>query len=109
MKKTSKRAKALSKIKHHDFAGNKYRVVWETPVDEYNEHGGAVINGLCEEPSINGRKLTIDPDLTEKELLKTALDEGIHASIWALDNEFVDKMSDSLGEFLWRMGYRLKD
>jgi len=106
MKNKSKRAKALSKIKHHNFAGNKYRIKWEKPVDVYGEHGGVEINGLCEEPSIYGRKITIDPDLPDKELLKTAIDEAIHGCIFALDNDFVDKMSESIGELIWRMGYR---
>jgi hypothetical protein len=107
MKKKSQRAKALSKIKHHNFAGNKYRLKWEKPVDIYNEHGGAEINGLCEDPSTPNRKITIDPDLPEKELLATMIDEGVHASIWQLENDFVDKLSDSLSEFLWRAGFRL--
>ena len=105
----SKRTNKLKTIKHHNFAGNKYRVVWEKPVDEHGEHGGVELNGLCEEPSAYGRKITIDPNLEQKELLKTAIDESIHASLWALDNEFVDKMSESIGEFLWRMGYRIKE
>ena len=95
---------SFRKIQQHTFSGNKYRILWKNP----GKRKGDQLAGLCDPPTINNKTITIDPNLSEKELLKTAVDESIHATCWPLDNEYVDSMSNSIGEFLWRMGYRLK-
>lgn len=64
------------------------------------------LTGLCEEPHAPDKTITIDSSIGDKELLKTAIDESIHACCWPLDNDYVDQMSEAMGELLWRMGYR---
>lgn len=93
----------FNNIKNHNFAGNRYKIVWHKPDRNRN------FTGLCDAPESHGRTMTIDPNIGELELLKTAIDESIHACIWPLDNDFVDKMSDSIGDLLWKMGFRLNE
>jgi len=101
-KKANKRAQRdFKNIKKHVFAGNNYNIEWKKPAKETKA------KGLCESPDTFDKTITINPYLEEKELLKTALDESIHGCLFALDNDFVDDMSESIGEFLWRMGFRI--
>lgn len=95
-------------IKRHTFCGKSYKLSWVNPGEFLNEEGKmAKADGLCQDPKAPDKTITIDPDIHEKDLLATALDEGIHACLWELNNDFVDDMSNSLSEFLWRMGFRL--
>ena len=94
-----KKNKFEKSIKSHVFAGNKYKIIWKKRKDCY---------GLCLHPSNKPKRMYICPYLNEKDLIKTAIDEGLHCSIWELDNQCVDLISESIGEFLWRIGFRLK-
>lgn len=100
--------KRLDKIKSHTFSGNKYKIAWKQP-PKSKDPGGKYSRplGLCDPPTEPDKTITIDPTQDEKEFLKTIIDEGIHANIWAIDNDIVDGASESIGEFLWRIGFRL--
>ncbi len=100
--------KKLRSIKRHSFAGNSYNISWVKPSPTVDDKGNKVeVYGLCEEPKTEDKKITISPHLSEEEFLKTCIDEAIHACNWSLDNEAVDDMSESIGSFLYRIGFRL--
>lgn len=99
----------LKAIKEHTFAGNKYKIAWEKPTDWKDDQGRPVeLTGLCDPPDEPGKTIMIDPDVDELVFLKTIVDEGIHACDFSIDNDYVDRMSETIGEFLWRVGFRLK-
>lgn len=107
-KKTCKK-QTLEAIKRHSFCGKRYNITWEKPPKWPDGKGNKFQpTGLCDSPDSLDPTIVIDPQLTEEELLKTAIDEAIHACIWPLDNDFVDEMSESIGSLLWRMGFRLQ-
>lgn len=64
--------------------------------------------GLTDPPDKKGKTVTIDPDLEPKEMLATLIDEFIHCSIWEIDNDVVDEISDDLAHALWRCGLRFR-
>ena len=90
------------RIDSHKFRGKRYKIRW-LPKPKFN---GESVEGFCTNPAL--AEIAIKTNLTEKQLLATALDEGLHACIWDLDNEAVDEISDSLASLLWRLGFRLK-
>lgn len=64
------------------------------------------VYGLCDEPSKKGKQITIATGLTEIDELDTLIHEMIHASVWQLDEEIVDRMSTDIARVLFRLGYR---
>lgn len=99
MKKRKKHK--FEKIKSHISDGRKYQVRWKAPKERD-------VGGWCSDPYRKIKFLEIDPDLSEKDLLRVAIDELIHSLLFQLDNFFVEEMSVSMSRFLWKMGWRLK-
>ena len=97
-----KRKKLRQKIKSHDFAGNRYKVVWRKPVEKDAW-------GLCEDNAAPEKTMHVSPNLKEYDFLSTCLDEAIHAGNFSLSNDHVDEMASSIGYFLWRIGFRLEE
>ena len=95
----AKRRELKAKIKSHDFAGNRYKVIWKKP--------GKGAWGMCEDNGAPEKTMYISPSLQEYDFLTTCLDEAIHACNFSLDNEHVDEMSSTIGSFLWRIGFRI--
>ena len=98
--------KLKSKVKAHDFSGNRYKIVWKKPSKEL---AGGDAWGLCEDNKAPEKTIHIDPNLNEFDFLTTCLDEAIHGCNFALDNEYVAEMSSSIANFLWRTGFRLTE
>lgn len=94
------------KVRVHDFASHRYRVVWKKPPKSL---AGGDAWGLCEDNKAPEKTIHINPNLAEYDFLTTCLDEAIHACIFSLDNEYVAEMSDSMANFLWRIGFRMKE
>lgn len=94
----------FNKVKEFDFREGPYKIIYKKL--------GKASTGECEQPPFKyfkkSSKMYIDPNLDEKEFLKTVLDEAFHANLWEIDNEIVDQISTNIGEFLWRLGFRLK-
>ena len=97
----NKRKKLRQKIKAHDFASNRYKVIWKKPLDKDTW-------GLCEDNSAPEKTMHVSPNLKEYDFLSTCLDEAIHACNFSLDNEHVGDMASSIASFLWRIGFRLE-
>ena len=97
-----KRKELRAKIKSHDFAGHRYKVIWKKPLakDAW---------GLCEDNTAPEKTMHVSPNLKEYDFLSTCLDEAIHASNFSLDNEHVGEMASSIASFLWRIGFRLEE
>ncbi len=100
--KKTKKSK-FNKIKSHKFPQGEYRIVWREPKIK-NEKW----DGYCESPDTKDRKILINPNVEEFDLMRIAIDEGCHASFWVIDNDEVDKFSQSMAEFLWSIGFRLQ-
>lgn len=100
--------KRLKTIRRHTFAGNNYLIKFKKPEDwDCGEGKKVPVNGLCDEPKAEAKGIIIDPGIDEIDFLKTCIDEGIHACNWTLDNDAVGHMSEALGSFLWRIGFRV--
>ncbi len=99
-KKRIKHKNNFKRIKKFKFSGNKYNIIWKKPPKSW---------GLCFEPDKKGSKMYIDPYQTELDLLITVIDETIHANNFSIDNDYVADMSDSIGNFLFNMGWRLNN
>lgn len=89
----------LRKIKTITMCGKRYKFRLKRLKDA---------RGLTDHPDTKGKTVYIDPNEKGKDLLATLIDELIHCCIFEISNEFVDEMSDSMAEVLWRAGYRLK-
>jgi hypothetical protein len=103
----------MNKIKSHVFRGKRYKIKFKRVSKKLikcmkNMEGKeSSIIGACEgPPSLKNKSITIDPVSTGLEALHVAVDEGIHACLWDLDNDAVDEVSTSVSRFLWRLGYR---
>jgi len=91
----------------HLFRGDKFRVLWKRAFT-----GGGKKSPRIEADGTTAnckvvKVITIDPNLSERRLLKVLVDEGIHACNFDLDNEVVDQYSDAISSFIWKVGYRL--
>jgi hypothetical protein len=102
----SKRRELKSKIKSHDFVGHRYKIVWKKPSAQ---QAGGDAWGLCDDNGAPEKTMHISPSLNEYDFLGTCLDEAIHACNFSLDNQHVDEMASSIGAFLWRIGFRMKE
>jgi hypothetical protein len=98
---------SMKKIHSHTFRGQEFKISWRKPraSKELNLNEGDELYGVTDN---SAKKITINPKLEDKQLLQTAIDEGIHATIWDLDNESVAEIAKSISNFLWKIGYRLE-
>jgi hypothetical protein len=87
----------INRIKKHKFPQGNYKIHWKKPKD--NE-------GECSDPK--DRQMWINPKLDDQELLRVSIDESLHASLWAIDNDIVYEIADCMGEFLYKLGFRLE-
>lgn len=92
--------KKLRKIKSHIFNGGRYKITVRALRGDY---------GYCSNPKIKNKIIKISPHQDDRQLLATLIDESIHACFFDLDNYAVDEASDAIANFLWRVGYRLKN
>ena len=81
-------------MKTHIFNRKKYRITLAPPLD-----------GLCT-ASQPVAEIFLFANLSTKKGLITAIHEGLHASDWDMDEKKVDRISEEIGTFLWRLGYR---
>lgn len=96
--------KTFKKIKSHTFRNKKYKIIWKKPPKSFFN---ADADGACDDREASGKEIWINPNVDEKEFLKICIDESFHACLFEVDNEIVDEISESMGNFLWRVGFRL--
>ena len=87
----------INRIKSHKFPQGVYKIHWKKPRN---------CEGLCTDPK--DRQIWLNPSVDDRELLRIALDESWHATMWAIDNDEVANFADDMAEFLYRMGFRLE-
>jgi hypothetical protein len=105
-KLSAKEVRYLRKnIRYQDFCGHRYKVVWKKPTKEL---AGGDAWGLCDDPTSPEKTIHISPHLEEYDFLTTCLDEAIHGCNFSLDNDHVAEIADSIGLFLWKIGFRLE-
>ena len=107
-KKVSRKKVATlrKKVKTHNFSSNRYKIVWRKPTKQM---AGGDAWGLCDDNAAPEKTIHISPSLNEYDFLTVCLDEAIHACNFSLDNDHVGEMSTSIGNFLWRLGFRLQE
>lgn len=68
---------------------------------------GERILGRCDPPEKKSKAITVDKRLKGKLELDTCIHEFTHAPLWdVLSEEFVERFSTDLTNYLWRIGYR---
>jgi hypothetical protein len=92
-------------IRSHVFRGKRYRIEF-VAIEKGIKKLSPRALGTCSDPYTKDKTITIEPDISDRDLLKVAIDEGIHACVWDFDNTAVDQMSQSISDFLWRLGFR---
>ena len=99
----------MNKIKSHIFRKKRYKIVWRRISSAEKKKMKVDAIASCDSPGTKGKQITIDPTISGRDLLRSAMDEGIHACVWDFDNQAVDEMAESISRFLWRIGYRISD
>ena len=62
--------------------------------------------GMCDQFDPQDRWLHIFTDLNTKKGIITTIHEALHAEDWKESEERIDQISEDIGRFLWRLGYR---
>lgn len=81
-------------IKTHTFRGLRYRIITQK------------LDGFAEVPGYESRGLYIDPELSPKAYLETAIHEAMHCEDFDIAEQVIDRRAKSLTRWLWRLGYR---
>jgi hypothetical protein len=63
-------------------------------------------HGLCH---YDTRTIELDAKQSEKDLLGTAIHEALHAAFPDLSEDAVDEASISVGELVWKLGFRRRE
>jgi len=89
-------------IKSVILRGISYKIHWRKP--RTTKTGAAY--GLCDPPFKKNKKITIDVNTPEEELLDTIIHESLHGCYWHLNEDEVTTGSKDISHLLWRCGYR---
>jgi len=85
--------------------GRRYRVVFK--------YSGNDNFGMCMNPSLVRRTITIPPQLLhpdrDKELLSIAIHEALHAADWDKDESWIENTAIELAHLLTKLGYQRTD
>ena len=77
----------------HRIRGRMYDVV---------EVKGLRADGECDPPTSMGKQIRIASRCKGVRRLVVLLHEGLHASLWDLDEEAVTEIAEDLGRMIWR-------
>lgn len=83
----------------HQFRNKRYQVILTNNIPRDR-------NGDCDKPTAINKSIRIKANLGPRHFLEVALDEGIHACLWDVDNDIVADIAHSLSSYLWKLGYR---
>lgn len=95
------------RVRKHSFHDIEYNIRWRKPDKRYF---GFDARGSCSDPRESEQKpeIEISPNLEGKELLEVAIHEATHACLWPISEEYVEKNSKDIADFLWKLGFRIK-
>ena len=82
-------------IKSHTFRGLRYLI-----------HIDCKLDGWAEVPGVEQRGIYVDPELSPKLFLETAIHEALHAEDKDITEAVINRRAKSLSRWLWRLGYR---
>jgi len=88
---------------HHLFRNKMYRV---KITNVHPNDGDCNADGDCDAPDTPKKKLRVNKNLGDKKFMIVSLDESVHACQFDLDNEVVGEIANSIGNFLWKLGFR---
>ena len=94
---------AFRKVTSVPLRGNVYRLSWRKP--RITKDGTESL-GLCDPPFLPHKKITIDPNVPEAELLDTIVHEALHGCYWDLGEEAISEAASDISQLLWNCGYR---
>ncbi len=80
-------------VKTHTFNGEKYLITVDS------------LDGMCSTFK-KERELVILADLNKQAGLITTIHESLHAENWSKKEADVERVSQEIGSFLWRLGFR---
>jgi len=93
----------MNKIESHKFCGKTFQIIWDKLTEKEINDLVKKCNldgpppAFCETRDSRKPKIKFDIDAYEdSERLRIVLDEAIHACLFELDNDFVDKWPDLL-------------
>ena len=88
-----KKVKGIGLPRDYRLNGKKYQFKWRRMKDKL---------GLCSSPEENseGRIIWINPDSDAETIVKTLIHEMLHAQIWVLDEDTVERTSQEMFEVL---------
>lgn len=89
-------------FKFRNTSGIRYEVYFVKPNEAY--YGD--IHGLCDDPEEKNAKIYINPYLTPKSELNTAIHEMAHAFFWDKTEKEITKYANATTAFLYRQGWR---
>lgn len=91
----------MNKPKSHIFNGKKYKIKWRKPYK---------CQGLCDDPKApaSDRFIWLNSHCNDKELAELCLHESLHACLFMLDEETVTKTAKDISDFLYKIGFRIK-
>lgn len=92
----------------HKFDGKKYTIQRVSPEELQFEDldEDEICWGICSDPNSRDRYIKLDKTIKGKSLLILSLHEFLHATRFSLSESEVERMSQEMGECLWKMGYR---
>ena len=84
-------------MKTHTFRGLRYKVLLDK------------LDGFAEVPGWEQRAIYVDPELSPRKFLETAIHEAMHAEDPDATERTIDRRAKSLERWLWRLGYRRRE
>jgi len=91
---------------HLMFRGKVWRLEWFPKSRLRAKTKGGPAYGLCDAPSVKGKKILVFNDMTPEKELEVLLHEGLHACSWDMAEEAVEETARDLRKMLWRLGWR---
>lgn len=88
--------------KKHTFNGKPYELVWRV----YSKKE----RGRCADPKNKpkNRKLYVSLKQTPKDVAETLIHEALHAELWCLEEDTVQRVAEEINDLLWKCGFELK-
>lgn len=83
--------------------GKRFTMRWVTRLTDGK---GNERRGDCDPPHETSKTIRIRKGLDEHEEFDTYIHELLHAGLWDLDEDVVERLATDIARTLWRLGYR---
>jgi hypothetical protein len=85
-------------LKSHVFRGKKYKISLRKRMEK--------ADGECDSPDAVRKTIRLSTSARPDRQLTVAVHEALHACLWDLSEDAIASTAESIGSFLWRLGYR---